>query len=50
LFHTSISWAEWSEERAEERARRAEEVEIMTKARIGEMEMLEEMLLENTCM
>ncbi|CAB3991626.1 multidrug resistance-associated 5 isoform X1 [Paramuricea clavata] len=41
-FHTYRSWAEWSEERA----RRAEEEEILAEARIGEMEMLEEMQME----
>ena len=46
-FHTSMSWAEWLEERAEERARRAEEEEeILVEARLGEMEMLEEMQAE----
>ena len=44
-FHTSMSWAEWLEERAEERARREEE-EILAEARIREMEMLEEMQME----
>ena len=38
-FYTSMSWAEWSEERP----RRAEEEEILAEMRIGEMEMLEEM-------
>ena len=42
-FHTCMSWTEWMEERAEERARHAEEEEILVEARIGEMEMLEEM-------
>jgi hypothetical protein len=41
-FHTSMSWAEWSGERA----RRAEEEEILVEMRIGEMEMLEEMQAE----
>jgi hypothetical protein len=45
-FYTSMSWAEWAEERAEKRARRAEEEEILAEARIGEMEMLEEMQME----
>jgi hypothetical protein len=34
------------EERAEGRARREEEEEILAEARIGEMEMLEEMQME----
>jgi hypothetical protein len=41
-FYTSMSWAEWSEERE----RRAEEEEILAEGRIGEMEMLEEMQME----
>ena len=45
-FHTSMSWAEWSEERAEERAKREEVEEIMAEMRKGEMEMMEEMQAE----
>ena len=41
-FHTSMSWAEGSEERA----RRAEEEKILVEMRIGEMETLEEMQAE----
>jgi hypothetical protein len=45
-FYTSMSWAEWSEERAEERERREEEEEILAETRIAEMEILEEMQME----
>ena len=41
-----MSWEEWSEVRAEEREMRAEEEEIMAEARIGEMEMLEEIQMD----
>jgi hypothetical protein len=41
-----MSWEEWSEEREERRAIDAENGEVTEEARIGEMEMLEEMLIE----
>jgi hypothetical protein len=41
-----MSWTEWMEERAEERARHAEEEQILMETRIGEMGMLEEMQAE----
>jgi hypothetical protein len=45
-FYTSMSWAEWLESRAEERAKLEEEEEILVEAQIGVMEMLEEMQME----
>jgi hypothetical protein len=45
-FHKCMSWEEWSEEREERRAIDAENGEVTEEARIGEMEMLEEMLIE----
>ena len=44
-FHTCMSWTEWLEKRAEERARHAEE-EILVETRLGEVGMLEEMQAE----
>jgi hypothetical protein len=41
-----MSWEEWSEEREEERAMRAESEEVIEEACIGEMELLEEMQME----
>ena len=41
-----MSWAEWLENRAEERAKLEEEEEILVEAQIGVMEMLEEMQME----
>jgi hypothetical protein len=45
-FHMCMSWEEWSEEREEERAMRAESEEVIEEACIGEMELLEEMQME----
>jgi hypothetical protein len=45
-FYTSMSWAEWLENRVEEIAKREEEEEVIAEARLGEMEMMEEMQME----